>query len=113
MLALFSFAGHDFGGEDPFAGGYDFADETAEERVAREAAEAQAQRTAREGEFTFEGGEEERKATPTPSENQAEDDQPPTKKPRLSKKAKVRLSSRIESTWFPADGRRVCAADQV
>lgn len=94
---LARFAGHDFGGEDPFATGFDLGDETAEDRVAREAAEALQQRTAREGDITMADLEEQRKATPTPSEQQRdEDDQPPTKKPRVGRKPKVSRDSLVD-----------------
>lgn len=84
------FAGHAFGGEEPFQTGFEIGDETAEERVAREAAEADAQRTEKEGGITVVEEGEERKQTPTPSEQQRDDDQqPPTKQPRPGRKPRV------------------------
>ncbi len=78
-------------------GEFEVGDETAEDRVAREAAEAQAQRTAREGDFTREGIHGEQKATPTPSEHERDEDQPPVKKPRAGKKSKVSTSAAVAS----------------
>jgi len=86
----FSFAGHEFGQAEGEGEGYQpgdyVGDETAEERVAREAAEAGAQRAAKEGDMTRLGSEREGHVSPTPSQHEYEEDQPPTKKPQTAKK---------------------------